>query len=278
MRPLPFRYAEGWFTGSDGVRLFERLWEPEEKRATLILVHGLNDHSGRYEGVARRLAARGYAVRAFDLRGHGRSGGGRLWVGSFDEYLQDVGVFLDHVGGEYPIFLFGHSMGGAIVTLFAIARRLDVESVILSAPALKAGSGIPPALVGLTNLFDRFLPRAPVAFLNPRHLSRDSTVTESAIKDPLVSLLPPPARTGAELLRATGRIGESMEEITLPLLVMHGTADRLTDHRGSEEFYRRASSTDKTFRLYEGFYHELLNDPEADRVLSELLDWLDERL
>lgn len=273
MRALPFRYAEGRFRGPDGLMLFERRWEPQQRRATIALVHGLNDHSGRYEALGRRLAAEGYAVGVFDLRGHGRSEGRRLWVDHFEEYLEDLDTFLERFAAP-PVFLLGHSLGGAVAALYEIEGRPRLGGLVLTSPALGVGRNLPPALIRLSPLLDRLVPQAPVVTLGIKGISRDPQVLREAMQDPLKRRLPPPVHTGVQTLWAMRRIEEGAEEITDPLLIMHGTGDRLTDWRTSQRFYESVSSPDKTLKLYEDFYHELFNEPGSERVFGDLFGWL----
>lgn len=258
-----------------------RWWLPVgEARATVVLVHGLKDHSARYEYVGCRLAARGYATYAFDLRGHGESDGERFFVETFDEYVEDLVVFVDRVRGREegrPLFLLGHSMGGAIASLFVLDRKPDLRGLVLSAPALEPNENVSPVLIRLSGLISRFFPKAPVTKVDVKSLSHLPAVVEAARKDPLSNERPAPARTGYEILRAMRRIRERAVEISSPLLVMHGTEDHLTNPRGSETLFKRASSVDKYLRLYEGLYHEILNEPEREQVLEDIVLWMDAR-
>lgn len=237
--------------------LHVRTWRPagEASRGALLIVHGLRDHSARYERFAEKAALRGFAVHAFDLRGHGRSAGERVWVESFDEYVADLAKVAARVP-ERPLFIFGHSMGGAIVTLFALERPAEAAGMILSAPALKPGDDVSGFLIALTRLLGAAFPRLPVLALEPALFSRDpEVVLDNESEDPLIERGAGPARTAAELLGALERIGARMAELEAPVLILHGTADRITNPDGSRELHARARSTDKTLALYEGFYH-----------------------
>lgn len=276
------RHEEGSFVGAGEVRIFQQCWRPASgpTRAVLVVVHGLKDHSTRYAALAQELALRGFCVCGLDLRGHGSSGGARVWVNWFDEYLDDLGAFLDRVRAAEPgrpVFVFGHSMGGAIVTLHAIERKSDIRGLVLSAPALKAGSDVSPFLIGVTRVLGGFFPTLAVLNLKDADFSRDARTVAEMQADPLVYGAAGPARTARELLGAIGRIQERMEAVEVPFLVLHGTEDRLTNPQGSRELMERARSGDKTLKLYQGLFHDLLHEPERDRVIADIVDWLEPR-
>ncbi|CAN5662993.1 alpha/beta hydrolase [soil metagenome] len=273
--------GKGSFTGPGGISLFEHWWRPRnEARATVVLVHGLKDHGARYDHVGEWLAGRGYAAHALDLRGHGESEGERFFVESFDEYVDDLDVFAARVWEKEPgkpLFLLGHSMGGAVASLFVLLRKPDLNGLILSAPALEPTENVSPVLIWLSGVISRFFPRAPVTKVDVKALSHLPEVIEAARKDPLSNERPAPARTVYEILRAMQRIRERAQEIKLPLLVMHGTEDHLTNPRGSERLFEQANSQDKELKLYDGLYHEILNESEWERILEEVVAWLDKR-
>lgn len=271
-------HAEGVFGGTGGVGLFEQSWRPAEPKAVLVIMHGLKDHSSRYAATAEALTGHGFAVNAFDLRGHGNSAGDRVRVESFDEYVSDLAAFVERVRAREPgkpIFVMGHSMGGAIVTTYVLTRKPDVKGMVLSAPALKPGSEVSGFLIGVTKVLGGLLPGMGVLDLKDEHFSRDPAVVADMGKDPLIHREAGPARTAAELLTTLEKIGQSMEQVELPFLVMHGTVDKLTNPEGSKDLHQRAKSADKTLKLYEGLAHDLLHEPEKAKVLEDLTGWLD---
>jgi acylglycerol lipase len=278
--PSRVDHAEGFFAGAGDVQLFEQSWRPPgaPPRAVVVLVHGLLDHSSRYAAVATCLADHGFAVYAFDLRGHAHSAGPRVWVDRFDDYLADLDRFVERVRAREPgkpVFVFGHSMGGAIVTLWAVTRKPAVAGVTLSAAALQVGvSGL--KVLG-TKVIAGLAPRAGVFSLDLRDFSRDPAVVKEALDDPWVYHHGAPARTARELLRAIRRIEAAEEDVTVPLLLMHGTADKVTPPAGSKALYERARTADKTLKLYDGLYHDLFHEPEKATVVRDWLDWLEKR-
>ncbi|MDD5766083.1 MAG: lysophospholipase [Candidatus Marinimicrobia bacterium] len=263
----------------DGTRLFTRCYKPSQPaKAVVLVVHGLAEHSGRYEHVADFLTNAGFAFETFDLRGHGKSGGTRIFINSFDDYLRDLDLIMTEVKRHHPdlpIFLLGHSMGGAIATLFTITRKPEIAGLILSAATLKISDSISPFLVKIAPIIGKLFPKLPTIVLDKNAISRDPAVVQKYDEDPLNYRGGIPARTGAELNLAIGRIQLQMETLELPVLILQGTVDRLSDIRGSQMLSDLAKSEDKTFIRYDGFYHEILNDPEKIRVLTDIRNWID---
>jgi alpha-beta hydrolase superfamily lysophospholipase len=272
-------HEQSTFEGTGGLRLFSQSWRPvdEEPRAVLIVVHGLRDHSSRYGELAVHLVGQGFAVHAFDLGGHAHSEGVRVHIDSFDEYLSDLGLFLERVREREPgkpVYLFGHSMGGAIVTLFTLEKKPDIQGLVLSAPAMKPGADVSGALIATTKVLGGVLPNLKVLELDPKQFSRDPEVVKDNETDPLVFQQGGPARTASRLLAALNTLSERMEEVTTPVLVLHGTADTVTDPEGSKALVERARSTDKSLKLYEGLFHDLVHEPEKARVIADVVQWL----
>lgn len=273
-------HATGTFQGRGGVELFEQSWRPESPpRAVLVAMHGLKDHSSRYGEFARRLVARGFAVHAFDMRGHGHSSGRRAALDSFDDLTGDLDIFMARVRQRepgLPVFLLGHSVGGAIVTLYTLERRPALAGLITLAPALRVDRA--PIEAAATPIAAALLPNFPVVNTPDEDFSRDPAVVREMGSDPLVYHSVGPARTAAALIDAIGHIWERADTLDVPLLGMHGTVDRLTDPRGTAELVRRARHRDRTLILYRGLVHDLIHEPERDQVMSDIERWLDEHL
>jgi acylglycerol lipase len=272
-------HYEDRFAARDGLGLYEQWWLPDgEPVAAVVVVHGINEHSGRYARLAGDLNRRGYAVYALDLRGHGRSQGDRAMVRTFDQYLDDAESLLDRVAArqpDKPLFLLGHSMGGAVAALLGIARPPKVRGLILSAPAVLIAGGVFPVLRRLASLASAVWPTLRLVRMGCRFISRDPAVVKAFKTDPLVFHGRFPVRTGSEILRAAKRIQTEAPRLTLPLLILHGTGDVVTDPQGSRLLVARAGSADKTLRLYSGLYHEVFSEPEREQVVADLLAWLD---
>ena len=270
------RHAEGTFLGFNNLELYEQSWAPAqgEPRAVLVIVHGLKDHSARYAEFADRLAQHGYLVRAFDLKGHGSSDGRRVYVDDFDEYAADLDTFVKRARLEgKPLFVLGHSMGGAISTDWVLTRKPKLDGLLLSGAALETDvSGFTRGAVRFTGTVFKLL---AVFSLDLDKFSRDPAVVAACKADPLVDQGNGPAITARELLNAISFIGEHMEDVEVPLLAMHGGADVITLPEGSRELVRRARSKDKTLKIYDGLYHDLLHEPEKEQVMTDIAAWLD---
>jgi alpha-beta hydrolase superfamily lysophospholipase len=269
------------FNTVDNYSIFEQTWFCEQARGIVIITHGVAEHSGRYEHVAQSLVQAGYTVVAYDLRGHGKSSGKRNFVNSFQDYLNDLATVLIRAKAKaprLPVFLFGHSMGGGIVTLFSIQKQPEVQGLLLSGPSVKISDDISPLLQKISGVLSVIVPKLPAVKLNSADICRDPEVVAAYDADPLNYRGGILARTGAEIIKATRQITAGSAAITLPILIMHGTADKLADVSGSQELYDAVGSQDKTLKLYKGFYHEILNDPEQDLVKADMIAWLDAHL
>jgi len=261
--------------------IFVRSWSPPSggARAVVVLVHGFNSHSGYYVRTGEALAARGFAAYALDLRGRGRSDGDRFYIESMSEYVQDVATVvslakLRHPG--LPTFLLGHSAGGVVSCLYVLEHQDEVAGFICESFAFQvpAPDFAIAALKGLSHL----APHAHVLKLHNEDFSRDPAVVKAMNDDPLIANETQPTRTVAELARADERLRTEFPSITLPLLILHGTADKATKPSGSQTFYDTAGSTDKTIELYQGHYHDLLNDIGREEVLADIVAWLEKRV
>lgn len=273
--------TETTFAGFGGVQLFERSWAPPgSPHGCFVIVHGIKDHSGRYGELAEALTSRGIAVRAFDLRGHGKSEGKRISVRSFGEYLNDVDIELKRAreaNPGKPLFLFGHSMGGAIVTNYTLTFHPDLQGLVLSAPALMAGADFSKFLIKITKFLGKAIPGARVFKSPTESFSRDPAVVAGMHSDPLVYRTPGTARLAAELLKAIEFIQAHQAELRVPLLALHGTADKLTNPAGSRTLVERAASNDKTLKILEGAWHDLAHEPEHAEFTREIVEWVSKR-
>ena len=269
--------TEFTLTAGDGPTLAGRSWMPDGARAVIAVVHGIAEHGGRYAWLAAQANAQGIGVVTMDLRGHGRSPGERSYVERFDDYLLDVDALwtraLELAAGR-PLFLMGHSMGGAIALRWAAQRRQAMAGLILSSAALKIGGDVPRLLIALAPLLSRWLPHLRGTKLDPALISRDPAQVAAYVNDPLVSLKAPPARTGAELLAAMDANRAAVKGLNLPVYLFHGDADRLTDPEGSREIHAAWGGADKALRLWPGSRHETLNDLDREAVAAELLAWV----
>lgn len=243
----------------------------------MLVVHGLAEHIGRYSNLVNYFVPKGYAVYGFDQRGHGKSDGVKGYVERFSYFVDDLNTFLDIVRGRHHdarIFIIGHSLGGTITTAYAIRHQDKFDALILSGATLKLGTDVPAGLIIVARLLSLLLPKAGLYVIEATAISRDKDVVSAYVSDPFVYRGKIRARLGIELIKAMETLQHQMPKICLPILVMHGTADRLSDPEGSKILYERANSRDKTLKLYEGFYHEIFNEPECQQVFADMEAWL----
>jgi acylglycerol lipase len=271
--------GSGRLAGTSGRQIFWQSWAPDgaSARAVVVIVHGAGEHSGRYQHVAERLTIRGYAVYALDHQGHGRSEGPRALIDRIDRAVTDIDGVVTMARGAYPelpVFMLAHSMGGTFGVQYALAHQQRLAGLILSGP-LAALDGAPAPLRIAGRLLSVIAPQMGLIAVDSTMVSRDPQVVEAYRTDPLVHHGKLPARTVAELAGAIDAFPESVGRITLPTLILYGTADALAPPRGSEMLAQRIGSTDLTVTPYEGLYHEILNEPEQEAVMDDLCAWLD---
>jgi alpha-beta hydrolase superfamily lysophospholipase len=270
----------GW-QNAEGIKFFVRGWEPDKRlKAVVILVHGLGEHTGRYARVGQAFAASGYSLVGFDLRGHGRSGGPRGHAPKYESLLDDLADFLAQMKVRYPkkpMFLYGHSLGGNLVLNFVLRRKPKVQGVIATAPWLEVAYELPAARVALARAINRILPAfSQASGLETAALSHDVRVVDAYVRDPLVH-----DRISVRLFSGMYESGlwasEHAADFPLPLLLMQGTADRLVSPRAARSFAERGGKK-VTWRAWEGWYHEIHNEPQGARVLKMMIAWMDGRL
>lgn len=264
-----------------GVQVLIRSWKPVvPARAVVAIVHGVKSHGGYYAWAAEQLTAAGFAVYALDLRGRGRSEGPRLYIDDIGEYLGDVTTLIGLVKSRepgLPVFLLGHSAGGVISSTWTLDHQAELAGLVCESFAYKVFA--PGFVLGLVRLLSKVLPHLPVLRLPTAAFSRDPAAVQAMVADPLgVDHEAQPARTVAELLRATDRLQAGFPSITLPVFILHGTADKVTNPAGSQEFHAAAGSSDKTLKLYEGHVHDLLNDVGKEQVMADITSWIEARI
>jgi acylglycerol lipase len=272
------KHKDGRFKGYKGLKLYYQCWLPDKKpKAVLLVAHGLAEHSGRYKNLVDYFVPKGYAVYALDHRGHGKSEGRRSYVDNFNDYLIDLKTFFDRVKKEHKnakIFLFGHSLGATIAAAYAVKHQDGLAGLMVSGSSLVPPPGVSPALLAIAGILSALVPKMGVTVLDASTISRDQSVVDAYVNDPLVFRGKVPARTGAELARMWKQLPDQMPKIKLPILIMHGQADQLSDPRGSKLLYERVGSKDKTLKIYDSCYHEICNEPERKRVCSDMEKWL----
>ncbi|MBN1580103.1 MAG: lysophospholipase [Anaerolineae bacterium] len=272
-------HQAGSFRGIRNHNIYYQSWLPQgDPRAVVLIVHGLGEHSGRYMNVVNQLVPRGYALYALDHIGHGKSDGTRMVVNRFDDYTDTLALYLDMVRGWQPgkpVVLLGHSMGGLIATAYLLDHQDAFVCAVISAPSVKLPADISPLTLALARILSIFMPKIGLAAVDPALVSRDPAVVQDYIDDPLVYKGKNTARLSAELISAIHRVENEAASITLPVLIVQGSEDKLVDPAGAQMLYDRISSQDKTLNMYEGLFHEVCNEPECAIVLSDIEQWLD---
>jgi len=276
------KHQEGYFEGARGKNIYYQSWEPESKpKAILLIVHGMAEHSGRYQNVVNYFTPLGYGVYALDLIGHGRTDGPRVFVNRFEDFIATIKNFYDMVKAtnpEKPIFLVGHSMGGLISSAYLLDYQDELAGAIISGGMVSVPDFVTPATVTIGKILSVLLPKLGLVNLEPEHISRDPEVVAAYINDPLVFIGKSTARIGAELLKAMQRVTDEANKISLPITIVHGSDDLLVSPSDAQLLYDTVSSTDKTIKIYDGYYHEVFNEPGRDVVFADIQAWLERQL
>jgi len=266
--------------GKRGLKIFVRSWHPAEPpRGVVAIVHGVNSHSGYYTWAAEQLVAGGLAVYALDLHGRGQSDGERFYLEAIADYIGDVETLVGLAKSRepgLPVFLLGHSAGGVVSCVYTLEHQAELAGLICESFAFQVAA--PSFALAVVKGLSHLAPHAHVLKLKNEEFSRDPDVVQAMNDDPLIAHEVQPTKTVAELVRADERLKREFPLITLPVMILHGTADKVTRPGGSQLFYDTAGSTDKTLKLYEGHVHDLLNDFGKDAVIADVKDWIAARL
>jgi alpha-beta hydrolase superfamily lysophospholipase len=277
---LQERHKTSSFRNKAGQNIFYRNWKDgSSPKGIMIIIHGLNSHSGYYENFALQLNENNYEVYAIDLRGRGHSDGERYYTSDYRDVVEDIDQLLNiakSVNPASPVFLFGHSAGGVFASVYAADHQSKLKGLISVSFAFQVPAhGFALAAI---KLLGHIIPHVRLVKLNNTDFSRNKSMVEAMNNDPLIANEKQPAKSTQQLLLAADYLKTKMPEITLSLLILHGTADKVTKPSGSNYFMAHASSTDKQLKLYEGHYHDLLNDRDNQIVVSDIVRWLDERV
>ena len=276
MEPVSF----SWKT-QDNLKLVGQEWKtPQKSKSVILLVHGLGEHCKRYQHLAEFYNSAGISLVSFDLRGHGQSDGLRGHAPSYDVICDDIQYCLDETRKRYPklpIFIYGHSLGGALILYFLLKRNPDIRGAIVTSPGLAAAAPLPPMKLLAAKVMSRIAPTFSLPNdLDRSGLSRDPQIEEKYSSDPLVHGMIS-ARLGMELINNGKYIIEHGSDIKTPMLLMQGSADRLVDPKKTIELSQKTPPS-TTFKLWDGFYHELHNEPEKLEVLKYELTWINKQL
>ena len=272
--------SEETLEGAGGIKIFFRSWHPDGKaRGVVVIVPGFNAHSGYYSWVAEQLTAEALAVYAVDLRGRGKSDGERFYVEKFQDYVDDVSALVNRAWSReagLPVYLLGHSAGGVVSCLYAIENQSQLAGLICESFAFQVPA--PDFALAVFKGLSHVAPHAHVLHLKNEDFSRDPNIVRAMNDDPLIANETQPTETLAEMVRADERLEKEFPRINLPVLILHGTSDKAAKPSGSQLFYDTVGSTDKTLKFYEGGYHDLLNDTDKQRVMSDIRVWINAHL
>ena len=273
--------THGTFKGVRQSEIFYQCWLPDGAiQAVIVLVHGLAEHSGRYDNLVERFVPLGYAIYALDHIGHGRSAGDPVHVDSFDDYTSTLRTFVKMVASWQPdqrLFLVGHSMGGLIAVAYLMQWQEDFAGCVLSAPPIKVSDEVSGTTLTVGRWLSKIAPKFRLLQLDASAVSKDPAVVQAYIDDPLVYSGKMSARLGAEMIRTMQAAGQGAGVITLPILILQGDGDQLVDPAGAQMLYDTIGSDDKQLIVYPGLYHELFNEPERADVLDDMETWLANR-
>lgn len=276
------RHLDGFFLSANDTRIYHQSWLPNgASKASIVLVHGLAEHSGRYANLVNHMVARDYAVYGLDHIGHGKSEGTRVYVRQFADYTNALGSYVDQVRAgqpDSPLFLYGHSIGALIAAVFLLDHPAELTGVVLSGPCVKVPANVSATTVFLAKALSRIAPKLGLSAIDASGISRDPAQVQAYIDDPLVYNGKTTARLACELLKAMQRASAEAAGIILPVLIVQGGADTVVDPDGANMLHDTVGSADKTLKVYDGLFHEIHNEPEHPQVLADISTWLEEHL
>lgn len=276
-------YITGTFKSQDGLTLIGRSWMTDRPKARIILCHGYLEHSARYDREASYFNNHGYDVYTYDQRGHGLSEGEKSYIHDFELLVEDFDMFVSKSteDTDLPIFLFGHSMGGLVSLSYLLTTNSKIQNlkgVICSAPFIKASKDLAPLLQKISGFLGKYFPKLKTVGPDPKEISRDPKTVRKYVNDPLVYHDKVHARSGSQLLKQMKRLEPLYKNFTYPILIMHGTDDKLAEIEGSRQFYQKCQSADKKFIPLKEFKHEITREIGKDKVMQTIANWMDDRI
>ena len=274
--------TERSFDGVGGTRIVYDVWTPPtDPTGVVILCHGYAEHARRYDHVAQRFGEAGLITYALDLRGHGRSGGKRVYLKDISGYTTDFHHLVGLATAAHPDLkrvVLGHSMGGAVVFTYGVEHPDDYAAMVLSGPAVYAQDAVSPVKIALANVVGSILPGLPVENLPAEAVSRDPEVVAAYRADPMVHQGRLPAGIGKALIGVGTTMPARAAALTAPLLVVHGGQDKLIPVDGSRRLLQCVGSSDANLKVYPELYHEVFNEPERAVVLDDVVSWIKDHL
>lgn len=276
------KHQEGHFPNTRGQSLYYQYWEPEGKvKACIFIIHGLHEYSGRYSHLASFLTKEGYAVYGLDFPGHGKSDGLRSFVESYRDFIEPMETYLQRIQSwqpDLPVFLLGHSMGGVLAAAFLTDHPNQVAGAVLSGSLVKVPDYVSDFTLQIGKILSAVLPKVRLVEIEKEAISRDPAVVKAYLEDPLVFTGKTTARISNEINHAINLLERNGSKITEPILLLHGSEDRLCDPSWSQYLHDLVSSPDKQLIIYDGLYHEVYNEPEAAAVFGDVLGWLEKHI
>ncbi len=264
------------FSGLGGLKIFYRIWEPEQARQTLVLVHGFNQHSGLYKHVAAHFARKGFRVVALDQRGYGQSEGPRSYVDGFTDFVHDLGLLIERVSGSERPILVGHSMGGLISFLYALTHPETIKCLVLSSPWFGTQRGLPPLLKLLAPTLSTLYPSFQIKLKTggPSRATKNQEIAAAVRADPLVANVATP-RWYVDAVRTHSLVFELAPGFKPPILVLQAGQELIANAPATRALFDRLTCSSKTYKEYPDKYHEVFNDPGYEQVFDEIIDWLE---
>jgi alpha-beta hydrolase superfamily lysophospholipase len=275
------QHSEGRFATPDGFEIHAQTWAADQPRAHLVLVHGLGEHCGRYQNYVEYFVPRGYALHGADLRGHGRSGGKQGYVDHFDQYLADLDQRVAHIRAAEPatpIFMVGHSLGSLMALKYGLDQPAGLSGLVVTGTALRDALAMPKWKRSLAQVLSNVTPSLKMDNgVLTKYLSQDPAVISAYEADPLVHHWGTP-RLAAEVEAVRAELYRRAGEWQVPLLMLHGGADRVCLPDGARAFAKQVPAALVTYREFDGLYHEIHNERERAMVFGEIEAWLEARL
>ena len=275
------KHQEGYFSNDKGQSIYYQFWLPEGNvKASMVIIHGLHEHCGRYQHLAAYFTEKGYAVYGLDFPGHGKSAGPRSYIDSYLDFINPIETYLEMIQDwqpGLPIYIVGHSMGGLLSATYLTIHPQLVDGAILSGSLVKVPEYVSDFTLRLGKILAVILPNFRIVSIDSEGLSKDPAVVQAYIDDPLVFTGKATVRISNEINRAIDLVERKGSAIKQPVLILHGSEDRVCDPSWSQYLYDLVSSPDKKLLIYDGLYHEIYNEPEAKKVFADVLNWLERR-
>lgn len=262
------------FKLKDGLTIQTYHWAVANPKKSLVIVHGFAEHALRYNDFAEILNQRDIEVFSYDQRGHGRSEGLSAYIPEFKLLYEDLHEIIEHKFKDKNFVLMGHSMGGLVAVNYVLQNGPIPRALISASAALELDKDLSPILQMLAPVLGYIFPKMPTQKLDTRYLTRSPENLKRYLSDPLVYRGGMRARSASEIIKAIKNTSKRFRDVHLPLLVIHGSSDRLTMPGGSKQLHEKASSQQKSLKIYNNMYHELIHEPERDVIINDIVEWI----